>query len=109
MASALDSRTSELVGVAEAVAGHCQPCFDHRYRQALEAGATRAEIRAAVALARAVRPAGEGHMDEPVARGMTEEVIPPATGATRSTSQRTAARRIVASGRDRSSAVEVRT
>jgi AhpD family alkylhydroperoxidase len=83
MSSALDARTTELVGVAAAVAGHCQPCFDHHYHKAIEVGATLEEIRAAVALARAVRAAGDRHMDEHVARGMADEMAPPVPGGTR--------------------------
>lgn len=83
MSSALDARTTKLVGVAAAVAAYCQPCFDHHYRKAIEVGATLDEIRAAVALARAVRAARDGHMDEHVARGMPHEMAPPEPGGTR--------------------------
>ena len=83
MAEALDARTTELAGIAAAVAGHCQPCFDYHYRKARELGASDAEIRAVVALARSVRAAGDRHMDEHVARGMAEETIPPVPGGTR--------------------------
>ncbi|MFN2238912.1 MAG: carboxymuconolactone decarboxylase family protein [Thermoanaerobaculia bacterium] len=72
MAEDLDRRTTELVGIAAAVAGHCQPCFDYHYATALEAGVTREEIQAAVKLARAVRAAGDRHMDEHVNQGMGE-------------------------------------
>ncbi len=77
MAETLDPRTAELAGIAAAVAGHCQPCFDYHYQKALELDVTVAEIQATVKLARAVRAAGDRHMDEHVARGMADETIPP--------------------------------
>ena len=83
MGEVLDPRIGELVGIGAAVAGHCQPRFDYHYRKALELGVRDDEIRAAVALARSVRAAGDRHMDEHVARGMADETIPPASGGTR--------------------------
>ncbi len=77
MADDLDPRTMELVGIAAAVAGHCQPCFDYHYARALECGVTREEVQAAVKLARAVRAAGDRHMDEHVTQGMGGETITP--------------------------------
>ncbi len=77
MADALDPRVGELVGIAAAVAGHCQPCFDFHYRKARELGVGEGEIRAAVRLARMVRAAGDRSMDEYVARGLREEAIAP--------------------------------
>jgi AhpD family alkylhydroperoxidase len=74
MAEALDPRTTELVGIAAAIAGHCQPYFDFHYKKALELGVSPDEIRAAVALARAVRGAGDRHMDEHANRRMTPTV-----------------------------------
>jgi len=74
MADALDPRTTELVGIAAAIAGHCQPCFDFHYKKALELGVSPAEIGAAVSLARAVRGAGDRHMDEHAKSRMTPTV-----------------------------------
>lgn len=71
MAEALDPRTAELVGIAAAIAGHCQPCFDFHYKKALEVGVSPEQIRAAITLARAVRSAGDRHMDEHANRRMT--------------------------------------
>lgn len=82
MAEQLDARTSELVGIAAAVAGHCQPCFDYHYTKAKELGVGDDEVRAAVALARRVRAAGDRHMDEHVLAGLSGMVVPPgAAGA----------------------------
>ncbi len=78
MADTLDPRTTELVGIAAAIAGHCQPCFDFHYRTALELGVSLDEIRAAVALARAVRAAGDRHMDEHASRRMARPEPPSA-------------------------------
>lgn len=82
MAETLDVRTAELVGIAAAVAGHCQPCFDYHTKLARELGVSEAEIRATVALARRVRAAGDLHMDKHVASGLGETVIPPGPGGT---------------------------
>jgi len=71
MTKTLDARTNELVGIAASVAGHCQPCFDFHLRKGLDLGVSLDEIRAAVALARAVRTAGDRHMDEHADRAMT--------------------------------------
>ena len=72
MAEALDPVTKELVGVGAAIAGHCQPCFDYHYREAVRLGAPRAAIEAAVGMARAVRGAGDQHRDEFAARRMAK-------------------------------------
>lgn len=77
MAEGLDPRTTELVGIAAAIAGHCQPYFDFHHKKALELGVSTDEIRAAVALARAVRSAGDRHMDEYAARQTTPSVLKP--------------------------------
>lgn len=77
MAEALDPRTTELVGIAAAIAGHCQPCFDFHYKKALELGVSPEEIRAAVTLARAVRAAGDRHLDEHANRRMAPVVPAP--------------------------------
>lgn len=74
MADILDLKTKELIGIAAAVAGHCQPCFAHHYREALNAGVSIEAIQASVELARAVRGAGDRHMDEFVARRMSDAV-----------------------------------
>ncbi len=70
MAEALDPKTKELVGIAAAVAGHCQPCFAYHYKEATRLGVSEEVIRAAVDLARSVRQAGDKHMDEFAARHM---------------------------------------
>lgn len=75
MPEVLDLKTKELIGIAAAVAGHCQPCFAYHYREALHAGVSTEAIQAAVELARAVRGAGDRHMDEFVARRMSDAVV----------------------------------
>lgn len=78
MAEALEPKIKELVGVAAAVAGHCQPCFAYHYKEALRLGVSEEAIRAAMELARAVRQSGDRHMDEFASRRMThvEEEAP---------------------------------
>jgi AhpD family alkylhydroperoxidase len=70
MSEALEPKTKELVGIAAAVAGHCQPCFAFHHKEALRLGVSEEAIRAAIELARAVRQAGDKHMDEFAARRM---------------------------------------
>ncbi len=77
MAETLDPRTTELVGIAAAIAGHCQPCFDFHHKKALDLGVSPDEIRAAVNLARAVRTTGNRHMDDHANHRMTSPVSAP--------------------------------
>ncbi|MGQ9638306.1 MAG: carboxymuconolactone decarboxylase family protein [Thermodesulfobacteriota bacterium] len=60
----LDPKTREFIGIAAAVAGLCQPCFDHHFAEAQKLGITLEEIRATVRFAQAVRQAGKGNMDK---------------------------------------------
>jgi AhpD family alkylhydroperoxidase len=60
----LDPKISEFVGIAAAVAGHCQPCFDYHFGKAKELGITLEEIKATVKIAQAVRRAGNSNMDK---------------------------------------------
>ena len=71
---ALDPKTQELVGLAAAVAGHCQPCFTYHYKEALALGIPVPAIQAAVEIARAIRGSGDRQMDEFVMRRMKEAV-----------------------------------
>ncbi len=80
MSEALDPKTKELVGIAAAVAGHCQPCFAYHYKEALNLGVPMEAIQASVELARAVRAAGDRHMDEFVMRRLAEGRLPTALG-----------------------------
>jgi AhpD family alkylhydroperoxidase len=72
MAETLEPKTKELVGIAAAVAGHCQPCFAYHYKEALRLGVSEEAIRATMELARAVRQAGDKHMDEFANRRMAD-------------------------------------
>jgi len=60
----LDPKTKEFIGIAAAVAGHCQPCFDFHSAKAKELGITLEEIKAAVKIAQAVRQAGNDNIDK---------------------------------------------
>ncbi len=75
MTEPLDPATRELIGVAAAVAGHCQPCFAYHYGEALRLKVPADAIQAAVDLARAVREAGDKHMDEFVSRRLASGVV----------------------------------
>lgn len=56
--------TRELVAIAAAVAGKCQPCFAYHLKQARSLGIADDEIRAAIQLARDIRASGDKHMDQ---------------------------------------------
>jgi AhpD family alkylhydroperoxidase len=64
MREILDPKTKELIGIAAAVAGHCQPCFDYHFAEANKVGITLEEIKATIKLAQAVRQAGNHNMDQ---------------------------------------------
>jgi AhpD family alkylhydroperoxidase len=66
----LDPMTTELVGIAAAVAGHCEPCFVYHYNEALNLGIPFVAIEEAVNLAGAVHRAGQKHMEEFATRRM---------------------------------------
>lgn len=70
----LDPTTAELVGIAAAVAGHCEPCFNYHYNEALNLGVSFAAIEEAVSLAQAVREAGQRRMAEFARRRMGKPV-----------------------------------
>ena len=60
----MDEKTIELVGIAASVAGHCQPCLKHHVSTAKKLGIEKKEIRAAVALAKAISKSGDETMAE---------------------------------------------
>lgn len=72
MDEVLEPKTKELIGIAAAVAGHCQPCFAYHYKEALRLGVSEVAIQASIELARAVRQSGDKHMDEFAARRMAQ-------------------------------------
>lgn len=59
-----DPASRELIGIAAAIAGHCQPCFAYHCGKAREIGVPAEAIRAAMQSARAVRGSGDRQMDE---------------------------------------------
>jgi AhpD family alkylhydroperoxidase len=70
----MNTETKELVAIAAAVAGKCQPCFAYHYKQAREQGIGEDLIREAVQLAKDIRASGDKHMDEFAERRITEPV-----------------------------------
>jgi AhpD family alkylhydroperoxidase len=60
--ASLDVVTTELVGIAAAVAGHCQPCLEYHLAEARQLGVDEDQIQEAVKLAEAVSRAGDKHM-----------------------------------------------
>jgi AhpD family alkylhydroperoxidase len=71
MMEVMDFKVGELVGIAAAVAGHCQPCFEYHLEQARKMGVSDGEIKAAVRIAQAVRKAGDDNMDNYVQEKLT--------------------------------------
>jgi len=64
----MDAKIRELVGIAAAVAGHCQKCFSYHYNEAKRLAIEEGDIKEAIELARAIRGAGDNSMDEFVDR-----------------------------------------
>ena len=64
----MDAKIKELVGIAAAVAGHCQKCFSYHYNEAKILGIDAGEINETVEFAKAIRSAGNQGMDEFVGR-----------------------------------------
>jgi len=60
----LDRKAKEFIGIAVAVAGDCQPCFDYHFAESQKLGITLEHIRAMVRLPQSIRQAGKGNMDE---------------------------------------------
>jgi AhpD family alkylhydroperoxidase len=60
----MKAETKELVVLAAAVAGKCQPCFDYHFKQAQALGIPEEQIDEAVQLARDIRSSGDKHMDK---------------------------------------------
>ena len=67
----MDSNTKELVAIAAAIAGKCQPCFAYHFKQAQELGIPANQIREAIQLAKDIRASGDKHVDEFAERRMT--------------------------------------
>jgi AhpD family alkylhydroperoxidase len=77
MNTPLDKQTKELVAIAAAVAGKCQPCFAYHFKQAQELGISQEQIDETVQLAKDIRASGDKHMDEFAQRrltGTTEDI-----------------------------------
>ena len=72
MNTPLDKQTKELVAIAAAVAGKCQPCFAYHFKQAQELGISQEQIDETVQLAKDIRTSGDKHMDEFAGRRMKE-------------------------------------
>lgn len=65
-----DKRTEELIAVGATIGVNCQPCLDIHAAKAREAGATDAEIRAAVEVAKQVRAGAQAKMDRHAAKAL---------------------------------------
>jgi AhpD family alkylhydroperoxidase len=71
MNTPLDKQTKELVAIAAAVAGKCQPCFAYHCKQAKEVEIAEEQIQEVILLARDIRSSGDKHMDEFAQRRLT--------------------------------------
>ena len=68
--ASLDAATTELVGIAASVAGHCQPCLEYHLAEARKLGVGDDQIQEAVKLAEAVSRSGDKHMRDFARRSM---------------------------------------
>lgn len=59
----LDEKTKELVAIGATITVNCQPCLEFHTSKAREAGATAAEILAAVEAGKEVRAGAAAKMD----------------------------------------------
>ena len=66
----MDAKTKELVAIAAAIAGKCQPCFAYHHKQAQVLGIPEDQIREAIQLAQDIRASGDKHADEFAERRM---------------------------------------
>lgn len=55
MANILDEKTSELIGIASAIAGNCEPCLKFHFLQAKKVGCSKDEIKEAIKIAKMVK------------------------------------------------------
>lgn len=62
----LDKKTKELIAVACSVMADCVPCIEAHYPRAVEAGATKDEIRESLAIAMAISAGNKRAKFEPV-------------------------------------------
>lgn len=69
----MDAKTKELVGIAAAVAGHCQKCFSYHYNEAKRIGIDQKDIEEAVEFAKAIRAAGNQGTDEFINRMLIQK------------------------------------
>lgn len=69
----MDQKAKELVGIAAAVAGHCQKCFSYHYNEAKKLDIKEDDIKESIELARAIRGAGDKSMDEFVDRMLKQK------------------------------------
>lgn len=73
----MNAETRELVAIAAAVAGKCQPCFAYHCKQAKKLEIAEEQIQEVIQLARDIRASGDKHMDEFAQRrltGTTEDI-----------------------------------
>ena len=68
----MDAKTKELVGIAAAVAGHCQKCFSYHYKEAQKLKIEQKDIEEAIEFAKAIRSSGAQGMDEFARRDSNE-------------------------------------
>lgn len=55
MTNILDKKTSELIGIAAAIAGNCEPCLKFHFSQAKKVGCSKDEIKEAIKIAKMVK------------------------------------------------------
>jgi AhpD family alkylhydroperoxidase len=59
--ASLDAVTTELAGIAAAVAGRCRPCLEYHLAEARRLETSEAQLRETARLAEAISRAGDKH------------------------------------------------
>jgi len=69
----MDQKTKELIGIAAAVAGHCQKCFSYHYNEAKRLKIEQVDIEEVVEFAKSIRTAGNKGIDEFIHRMISQD------------------------------------
>lgn len=59
----MDMRIRELIAIGASITAHCQPCLQYHIAKAVESGADRSEIMAAIEVGKMVRRGAAAKMD----------------------------------------------
>lgn len=60
----MDTKTKELIAVGASISAHCQPCLEHYFAKARDAGASEDEILEAVLVGKLVNKGATAQMNK---------------------------------------------